>query len=300
MSCSPAEVSELLDTPPETSTTIIEPRGDEMSEETSNSYLEAQILTNVSYGNHPQEVYDLYLPAGRTNLSTKVITLIHGGGWVAGDKSSMTYFVEYFLENYPEYAILNLNYVLAQAPNHHAFPDQYRNIDTAINKILQEQEELQIKPEFGFLGTSAGAHLAMMYDYTYDFIQDNVKFVIDIVGPTDFTDPFYTSDPDLPNLVELLVDETQYPEDADYLTLNSPALLANSLSSPTLLFYGSEDSLVPLSNGATLHNSLNVHNITSEFSIYSGGHGIGSWNENDIVDFKVQMDNLIDTFLSID
>jgi len=295
-SCSTADESELTSTAADKAI-ITTSSGNETVEETSEIYMESQVLTDVSYGNHPQQVYDLYLPAGRTVAKTKIITLIHGGGWVGGDKSNMTYFVDYLLENYPKYAILNLNYVLAQAPDYHAFPDQYINIDTAIHKIIEEQEELQIRPEFGLIGTSAGAHLAMMYDYTYDFIDDNVKFVIDIVGPTDFTDSFYTSNPDLSQQVDILVDKSKYPTDADYLTLNSPALLANSLSSPTLLFYGSDDTLVPLSNGESLNNSLNTQGIDNEFSIYLGGHGLSSWEEEDIDDFNLQMDILIKTYL---
>jgi len=51
--------------------------------------LDALTLLDVSYGDQEQQIYDIYLPEGRTRKSTKTIILIHGGSWVAGDKVSM-------------------------------------------------------------------------------------------------------------------------------------------------------------------------------------------------------------------
>ena len=150
--------------------------------------LEAAVLTNVSYGDNSQQVYDLYLPEGRTTETTKVIVLIHGGGWTSGDKSDMAASVAFIQTFHPDHAIVNVNYVLASFPNTPAFPNQYFDIRSIINQVTAQSEELQILPEFGMIGVSAGAHLAMMYDYVYD-MNDQVKFVINIVGPSDFTDP---------------------------------------------------------------------------------------------------------------
>ena len=50
--------------------------------------LEYQKITNVSYGTESRQIYDIYLPEGRT-ASTKVMILVHGGGWSSGDKSGM-------------------------------------------------------------------------------------------------------------------------------------------------------------------------------------------------------------------
>ena len=36
-------------------------------------------LLDVSYGEHPQEKYDVYLPANRNIVTTKTMVLIHGG-----------------------------------------------------------------------------------------------------------------------------------------------------------------------------------------------------------------------------
>jgi len=278
---------------------IAEQMGDEaMGDDTMGESLEALILTDVPYGDNPQQVYDLYLPEGRTATATKVMVLIHGGGWTSGDKQDMAQFVNYFLENHPDHAIVNLNYVLAQIGGPAAFPNQYLDIEAAINQVIAQQEELQILPEFGFFGTSAGAHLAMMYDYTYDS-DDLVKFVIDIVGPSDFTDPFFADDPNFPLALSLLADASQFPAGTDLAIANSPALVAHSGSSPTFLFYGNQDPIVPLTNGQRLNTALDNQNITHEFTVYEGGHG-DDWSDADGIDLSLKTSSYVNTYLAIE
>ncbi len=261
------------------------------------SALEALVLNDVSYGDDPQQVYDLYLPAGRNIEKTKVIVLVHGGGWISGDKSNMAASVAFVQAFHPDYAIVNMNYVLASLPNTPAFPNQYIDIQTVINQITEQREQLQIIPEFGMIGASSGAHLAMMYDYVYD-TSDQVKFVINIVGPSDFTDPFFAEDPNFTIALSLFVDEDQFPAGTDYAVANSPALQVTTSSSPTLLFYGNQDPLVPLTNGMQLDSNLNASNIPHLFTIYQGGHG-DDWSEASTLDLTQKSSEYINTYLPI-
>lgn len=268
-------------------------------EEILASSLDALVLQNISYGNHPEQIYDLYLPKGRSSASTKVLVLVHGGGWRSGDNTNMAEYVNYFLENQPNYAILNLNYTLAVQDSIHAFPNQYLDIKMALQQISNQSESQQILPEFGLLGSSAGAHLAMMYDYIHD-TSNQVKFVANIVGPTDLNDPFFTEQDNFEDLVNLLVDKNQYHPDADVVLLNSPAHKVNASSSPTLLFYGNQDPLIPLSNGLTLAHSLSTWDIDHRFTIYDGGHGITTWSEANKADMFSKINDFIDAYLSTD
>lgn len=256
------------------------------------------VLTDVSYGENDQQVYDLYLPEGRSSSKTKVVVIIHGGGWTSGDKTDMTPFVDYFLTNHPDHAVLNLNYVLASIQGPPAFPNQYLDVQSAIDQVVAQEEELQIVPEFGFLGASAGAHLAMMYDYTYD-TEDRVKFVIDIVGPSDFTDPFYADDPNFPFALSLLADENQFPEGTDLGVANSPALVASSSSSPTFLFYGDQDPIVPLTNGERLNDALTTVDVIHDFTVYEGGHG-DDWSDEANIDLALKTASYVNTYLAIE
>lgn len=255
--------------------------------------LTEETFLNVSYGSNEQEKYDIYLPADRSSEKTKVIVLVHGGGWSGGDKADMNFFIPYIKLKHPDHAIANINYVLADADTP-AFPNQFLDVDAVLDKLTAEKEELQILPEFALIGASAGAHISLMYDYVYD-TDDQVKMVGDIVGPTDFTDPFYSENPDFNILMAALVDEDAYPPGTDYATVLSPALQVSNESSPTLLFYGNADPLVPLSNATTLNNALNAAQIDHNFTVYEGGHG--NWSPTDFEDMNTQISAYIDTYL---
>lgn len=257
--------------------------------------LPEETFLNVSYGSHAQQIYDLYLPAGRTAQKTKMIMLIYGGGWTGGDKANMDFLIPYIKQTHPNHGIVNINYVLATA-NTPAFPNQFLDVDAVINKLTSEKNELQILPEFALIGTSAGAHISLMYNYVYD-TDDQVKLVADIVGPTDFTDPFYGNNPDFQTIMAALVDENAYPPGTDYAEVLSPALQVSAKSSPTLLFYGNADPLVPLSNATTLNNALNVAQIDHNFTVYEGGHG--NWSLNDSEDMMAQVSQYINTYLEV-
>ncbi|MEZ2416090.1 alpha/beta hydrolase fold domain-containing protein [Muriicola sp. E247] len=261
--------------------------------------LEELSLLDVSFGENPQQIYDIYLPANRSSEKTKVILLVHGGGWVEGDKASMTPFIELIKERHPKHAIVNMNYVLAGVtPVIPAFPNQFLDIGKVIDKITAEKETLQLLPEFGLIGTSAGAHLSLMYDFGYD-IEDLVKFVVDIVGPTDFTHPFFSEDPNFDLALSLFVDESQYPQGTNYAEATSPVFNVSLSSSPVAMFYGDQDPLVPLGNGEALDEALTIFGVTHSFTVYEGGHG-DDWSEADILDLQQQISAFIDAHLLID
>lgn len=260
--------------------------------------LEAVVITDVSYGDSEQEVYDIYLPAGRTPQKTKVLVLIHGGGWTSGDKSDMDDIILPLQIAHPDHAIVNMNYVLATLQGQTAFPDQFLNVEAVLNQLEATAQDLAILPEFGLIGASAGSHIAMMYDYTYDEA-DRVTFVANIVGPADFTDPFYADDPQFPFVVAALTDESAYPPDTNYAEILSPALVVTAAASPTLQFYGDQDPIVPLTNGQRLDTALGNAGIEHIFTIYTGGHG-DDWSEESQLDLQNKIATYIDNFLAIE
>tara|TARA_B100000809_G_scaffold266864_1_gene332323 strand:+ start:5348 stop:6244 length:897 start_codon:yes stop_codon:yes gene_type:complete len=260
--------------------------------------LEAETILNVSYGTNPQQVYDTYLPYGRSANKTKVIVLVHGGGWTGGDKSDMENFVSLIQQYHPDHAIVNINYVLASTnpPFTPAFPNQFLDLGTIIDQLTLQKEELAILPEFGLIGTSAGAHIALMYDYVYD-THDVVKMVADLVGPTNFTDPFYAENPLFRLGLNALVDESAYPFGTNYAEVTSPALQVSNTSSPSILFYGNQDPLVPLTNGVLLNDKLSNSSITHSFTVYDGGHG--DWEDTSIINLQLQLTDFINSHLPI-
>lgn len=236
---------------------------------------------NVSYGNDSDQKFDIYLPANRT-LNTKVMILVHGGGWSAGDKNDMNGFVDLIFQNFENLAVVNINYRLADE-NNQPYPMQTNDITTIINHLIDKQNDYVIDNEFGFIGTSAGAHLAMLWSYALD-VNNSVNMVCSIVGPTNFTDPAYlnNTNPDLQELIDLYgIDAT-----TEFLEEVSPYHRATTTSPPTILFYGGQDPLVPTTQGTDMRDKLIELGVTHEFTLYeneghgwSGANGIDTWNK---------------------
>lgn len=229
--------------------------------------LEFRQELNVSYGNDSNQVFDIYLPAGR-NLDTKVMILIHGGGWISGDKIDMNPYKDILRQDLPNIAIVNMNYRLADQ-NNLPLPMQTDDITSVINFLKANQNEYTISNDFGFTGVSAGGHLALLWSYSLDTDND-VMMVCSIVGPTNLADPAYTENPIYDPIFEVFGDDLTN----EYLENASPLHQADASAPPTILFYGGQDPLVPTSQGLDMNNQLETLNITHEFTFYENeGHG---------------------------
>lgn len=232
-------------------------------------------LYNLSYGSTNQQVFDLYLPANRNPNTTKTLILIHGGGWTSGDKADMNYVVNIIKQYLPNYAIANINYRLATVGNP-AFPMQINDIESIVSKL--KNENYGISNQFGFIGVSAGAHLSLLYAYAYN---PDVKIVCSIVGPTDFNDINYTSNPFMVDMFQG-VTGVNYATNPSYYNQISPVYRATANAQPTIMLYGNADPLIPTTQGQSLHNKLNQLGVYNEFYLYNGGHG--DWSIPDQLD----------------
>src|SRR6185436_7956948 len=139
-------------------------------------------MLNISYGTNPQQKMDVYLPANRSTTITKVIIMIHGGGWNSGDKSDFNAYVDSLKKREPSYAIFNINYRLANTPD--IFPAQEQDVKAAIEFINSKRQEYRVSDKFVLVGASAGAHLALLQGYKYS-TPVKPKAIIDFFGPTD-------------------------------------------------------------------------------------------------------------------
>src|SRR6187431_471921 len=117
-------------------------------------------MLNVSYGTNAQQKMDVYLPANRSATTTKVIIMIHGGGWNTGDKADFNEYVDSLKKREPSYAIFNINYRLANTPD--LFPAQEQDVKAAIEFINSKRQEYLVSDKFALIGASAGAHLALL------------------------------------------------------------------------------------------------------------------------------------------
>ena len=254
-----------------------------------------EVIKDFHYGKSDQQICDIYLPEGRSTKKTKVLVLLHGGGWINGDKKGMEKYIKQILNRNPDHAIVNMNYTLADQDTY-AFPNQFNDIELLLKVLKKNQKKLQIAPEFGLIGASAGAHIALMYDYFYDK-RNQVKFVCSMVGPTDLTDPFYQNRPDFEELLNLLVDKSVYPNISENLEVLSPAYQIDKKSSPTIMFYGLDDPIVPIDNAYVLKKELTDHHIDKSFHVYNGGHN--NWTQEDYENLHNELSLFIDEHLPI-
>lgn len=232
---------------------------------------------NVSYGTDSDQVYDIYLPENRS-LETKVLILVHGGGWTSGDKNDMNNIKDVIRQDLSDYAVVNINYRLADE-NTQAYPTQIDDITSVINHLKANRTDYIISDRFGFIGISAGAHLSMLWSYAFD-TEDNVDMVCSIVGPTNFTDPAYLNN--ISPEVQVLLDTFGTDITTTFLEEVSPLHQASSTAPPSILFYGGMDPLVPTTQGVALDEKLTALGVTHQFTLYENeGHG---WIGNNLLD----------------
>lgn len=239
-------------------------------------------LQNISYGSDGQQKMDIYLPANRSTGTTKVFVLIHGGGWSAGDKADFTSMLNSLKAYYPNHAIININYRLASEASP-AYPKQINDIQAALNEI--SLPKYNVSSQFLLFGSSAGGHLSLLYSYGFD-PNHHVKGICNTVGPTDFTDPNYLNNPLYNSFYSLLI--SGGTQNQALIEEVSPAFHVTASSPPTISFYGDSDPLVPSTQMARLHDSLNVHGVYNQATMYQGA-GHGNWNTTQSNDYVAKI-----------
>ncbi len=245
---------------------------------------------DIPYGLNSDQKFDMYLPENRT-LETKVMILIHGGGWSSGDKSDMNLFKDLIRQELPDIAIVNINYRLADE-NNNPYPMQINDITSVVNYLKSIDDEYVFSDDYGFVGVSAGAHLSLLWCYAFD-AESNAKMVCSIVGPTNFTDPAYlnNSNPEL----QAMIDMFGIDPSINFLEEVSPFLQVSTSAPPSILFYGGQDPLIPTTQGTDMRDKLNLFGVTNEFTLYPNtGHG---WVGLELLDTWTKLKLFTQTYL---
>lgn len=244
------------------------------TDENSN-ILEAQTLLNVAYAsNDALQNMDVYLPANRNTSTTFPIILIHGGSWSGGDKTDFDADITSIKGSLNNYAIFNINYRLSNGTTI-LLQQQIDDINTAINFITSKANDYQINTtKWGILGASAGAHLALLKTYKYN-TDNKIKAVADLFGPTNMA-WMYNNHP-YPTLSQPIIQNVMGTTPALNPTLYynaSPINFASTAVTPTIIFHGTADDIVPISESVNLKNALITAGISFEYYSYNGeSHG---------------------------
>ena len=144
-------------------------------------------LENISYGDHQDELLDLYLPdrvEGKDELAP-LLVFCHGGAWQRLSKDDSGYISTVYV---PEgVALAALNFSLAPEGKLEFIVDQVRR---AVAHLYQNAGELQVERDRIFLcGHSSGAHLAANIAVTdwskFGVPQNLIKGLTLVSGPYD-------------------------------------------------------------------------------------------------------------------
>jgi acetyl esterase/lipase len=238
----------------------------------------AKTLLNVAYGTDGLQKMDVYLPAGRTAASTKVMVMIHGGGWTTGDKADFNAFVDTMKRRLPEYAIFNINYRLSANPVN-VFPTQENDVKAAMDFIYSKSAEYLISNKHVLIGASAGGHLAMLQAYKYS-TPVKPKAVVSFFGPSDLADMYNNPVGGSALLAFGLaqaVGKTPVQDSALYANSSPANFIGSASAMPTILLHGGADPLVKPVQSTIVRDKLLMSGIINQYVFYpTGGHG--DWN----------------------
>ncbi len=240
----------------------------------------SKALIDVSYGSDAKQKMDVYLPANRSLSSTKLMFLIHGGGWTEGDKADFTASVRNMQLRFPDYAFVNINYRLV-SNNQNLFPTQENDVKAAVEFVLSKKSEYLISNNWVYIGASAGAQLALLLAYKHaDIIEP--KAVVSFFGPTDLVQLY--NNPPSPLIPLLLLSVTGAIPTSNPAIYNqsSPVNFVTAQSCPAILLQGGQDPLVPAAQATLMTARLDSAGVPNQYVFYpTEGHG---WTGANLID----------------
>ncbi len=252
------------------------------TKEDADNPIKAETKLNVAYGTDAMQRMDIYLPANRDTGNTKVIVMIHGGGWTGGDKADFNAYVDTIKRRLPGYAIFNINYRLANATTFtNGFPTQENDVKLAFDFINTNKSNYLISSKWVALGASAGGHLAMLQSYKQS--TPNIKAVVNFFGPSDMVAMYnFPASPLAPPASIALLLQGTPSTNAPLYQSSSPLNFITNNSPATITFQGLLDPLVRADQQDALHARLNVVLVKNSLVTYSSEyHG---WVGTNLVD----------------
>ena len=250
-----------------------------------------QNLTYLASGR--SEKLDLYLPAHRAaNVLSPAVLLIHGGGWVGGDKAAGREFNVGTTLAKAGYVCASINYSMKEGER---WPLNLQDCKNGVRFLRANAARYQVDTNnLGVLGGSAGGHLALMVAYTgddaalapaapYPGVSDAVRCVVDMYGISDLLTRRKTDaqgQPNGPAHGNALFAETREDGLAKW-KLASPVFHITKQSPPTLILHGLADTTVDYEQSKELDLKLAGAGVEHQLMLIPGiGHtfDLQTWN----------------------
>jgi acetyl esterase/lipase len=218
------------------------------------------VIHNIAYREGPSRQWklDLAMPKAAGAAPRPGIVVIHGGGWLEGDKSSFASREHGVPGNIVDFAALGfvaatINYRLsAEAP----FPAALEDCKCAVRWLRAHAKEYHLDPDhIGAFGNSAGGHLAMLLgmigkearlegDGPYQDQSSHVQAIVSDSGPIDLTEQYRSGV--LREVCSRFMGGPPEGKRANMYRRASPAEHISRETPPLLLIYGVDDAQVPV------------------------------------------------------
>jgi len=225
---------------------------------------------NVEYGsvNGTDLHLDVYEPAAHAEEPRPAVVLIHGGGWISFDKSTMRSMGNLLARH--GFVAFAVDYRLFH-DSQNRWPAQLDDVQRAVRWVRANAAAYGVNPaRIGAFGHSAGAQLAALLgmedtrdnsDPALSEYSSKVQAVVDVDGPTDFTTK---RDPDDLAFLAGFFGAT-YAKDPQIWRDASPAYHAAKDDAPFLIVHGTRDKSVPISQAQELYEKLQAAGVPVSF-----------------------------------
>jgi acetyl esterase len=241
----------------------------------STAGLAAEIHRDIEYSRAEGKSLrlDASIPDGNGPFPAAII--VHGGGWVRGDKKIDVAPLFQPLSD-AGIAWFSINYRLAADPLH--FGIAINDVEAAIRFVKDSAREYRIDPDrIALIGESAGGQLAGMAALN-NAPGTSVKAVVALYAPTDLVSLIKTSE-----LIPSSIRETLQGTPFEGLLLArlaqlSPISKVKPGMPPFLMIHGTADVLVPFEQSRTMCIRMQSVGASCDlFRVPGAGHGIRRW-----------------------
>jgi acetyl esterase/lipase len=212
-----------------------------------------QVQGNIHYDKYPETVLDIVQPAAPSLAARPGVLVIHGGGWVEGNKEDMR---ELFCLPFVRrgMVVANVEYRLAKVAT---APAAVNDAFMAAHWFYDHASEYKVDPKrIIVVGGSAGGHLALMTAMapaSADFGPlTKIAAVVDFFGIADVPDQL-TGAHQRPYAVAWIPEQPGREELARRL---SPMTYVRKGLPPILVLHGDADQYVPYEQSVTLVKAL--------------------------------------------
>ncbi|MBN1763651.1 MAG: alpha/beta hydrolase fold domain-containing protein [Sedimentisphaerales bacterium] len=232
----------------------------------------AGLHTDIVYGQADGESLrlDAFVPEGEK--LQPVIIMVHGGGWVGGDKNDMSLLYEPLSQ--AGFTWFSINYRLAPQ---HRWPACLDDVQSAVRWIKAHASDYKgDSKRIALLGYSAGGHLVCM-----TAIREPVQAVVGIAPPTDHLADSVRRGGLSECMQKLLHRPRAIDKEArDLLQKISPINDITSNLPPFLLVHGTTDQSVLYSQSINFREKLSENDVPCELITIEGApHRISEWTK---------------------